>query len=103
MPDSVFSVRIIQSDGDAVVINDAMAVRIVSRYYNLLIMRDYMPIIGEIWGSVVVMGRSSRYVMKDGVAYFVNRNNEFTLIIKEDHGVRSGFLSVDVGGRVNES
>ena len=31
-------------------------IRIISKDYNLLIMKDYMPIIGEIVGSVEING-----------------------------------------------
>ena len=92
MLDNVFSVNIIQSDGNVVIIEEVVAVRIVDRYYNLLIMKDYMPVIGEVRGSVVVMGKNARYAMRNGVAYFINNDNKFTLIIKEDQGRKSGFL-----------
>lgn len=98
MLNDVFLVDIIQSDGNAVTIQDAVAVRIVSRYYNLLIMKDYMPIVGEIDGSVAIIGKTSQYAMKSGLAYFINCNNKFTLIIKEDRGGKSGFVSGTVLG-----
>ena len=34
-------------------------VRILSKKYNLLIMRDYLPIIGEIEGSIEIEGENS--------------------------------------------
>ena len=35
-------------------------IRIISKDYNLLIMKDYMPIIGEIVGSVDINGENTK-------------------------------------------
>ena len=58
-------------------------VRIVSKDYNLLIMKDYLPIIGEIEGSVDIKGDDVEVNLKDIKAFYMNSNNEFNLMIKE--------------------
>lgn len=86
MQDNTFVANIVQTNGILVTLNDVVAVRVISRYYNLLIMKDYMPVIGEVDGALTVVSKTAKYEMPSGVAYFVNQNNEFTLIIKDDHG-----------------
>lgn len=56
-------------------------IRILSEKYNLLIMRDYLPIIGEINGNLEIEGNQSvRFENIKG--YYINKSNEFNLIIK---------------------
>ena len=58
-------------------------IRIISKDYNLLIMKDYLPIIGEIEGSVDIKNDEVNLSFKDIKAFYMNSNNEFNLMIKE--------------------
>ena len=58
-------------------------IRIISKDYNLLIMQDYLPIIGEIEGSVDIKNDEVDLSFKDIKAFYMNSNNEFNLMIKE--------------------
>lgn len=58
-------------------------VRIVSKDYNLLIMKDYLPIIGEIEGNVDIKSDTEEINLKDIKAFYMNSNNEFNLMIRE--------------------
>ena len=58
-------------------------VRIVSKDYNLLIMQDYLPIIGEIEGSIDIKNEEIELSYKDIRAFYMNSNNVFNLMIKE--------------------
>ena len=58
-------------------------VRIISKDYNLLIMRDYLPIIGEIEGSVDIKNDSVNLSFKDIKAFYMNSENVFNLMIIE--------------------
>ena len=58
-------------------------VRIISKDYNLLIMRDYLPIIGEIEGSVDIKNDSVNLSFNDIKAFYMNSENVFNLMIKE--------------------
>ena len=58
-------------------------VRIVSKDYNLLIMKDYLPIIGEIEGNVDIKSDTEEVNLKDIKAFYMNSNNEFNLMIIE--------------------
>lgn len=58
-------------------------VRIISKDYNLLIMKDYLPIIGEIEGSVDIKNDKVDLSFKDIKAFYMNSENTFNLMIKE--------------------
>lgn len=62
---------------------DIKIVRIISKDYNLLIMKDYLPIIGEIEGSVDIKNDSVNMSFKDIKAFYMNSDNIFNLMIKE--------------------
>ena len=58
-------------------------IRIVSKDYNLLIMQDYLPIIGEIEGSIDIKNEEIELNYKDIKAFYMNSDNVFNLMIKE--------------------
>lgn len=59
-------------------------VRIVSKQYNLLIMADYLPIIGEVEGDVFFRTAEKEYQRENLQGYFMHKNNEFSLMLKEE-------------------
>ena len=62
---------------------DIQVIRIVSKDYNLLIMKDYLPIIGEIEGNVDIKSDNEEINLKNIKAFYMNSNNEFNLMIRE--------------------
>lgn len=66
------------------VLEAVKAIRIKSDTYNLLILKDYMPIIGEIRGGFWVETDTDTLALEDIQAYYVNQNNVFEIIIKEE-------------------
>ena len=46
-------------------------------------MKDYMPIIGEIVGSVDITGENVNASYKQIKAFYMNKNNVFNLMIEE--------------------
>lgn len=58
-------------------------IRIISKDYNLLIMKDYLPIIGEIEGSVDIKNDVVNESFKNIKAFYMNSDNVFNLMIKE--------------------
>lgn len=82
MDNKEMKVRVFNLDG-LVEYDNVKVVRIVSKDYNLLIMKDYLPIIGEIDGTVDIKGDNLEVNYKDIRAFYMNSNNEFNLMIKE--------------------
>ena len=58
-------------------------IRIISKDYNLLIMKDYLPIMGEIEGSVDIKNDVVNESFKNIKAFYMNSDNVFNLMIKE--------------------
>ena len=59
------------------------AVKIISNKYNILIMEDYLPVIGEIRGDVSIVFDDSVIEIKKIVGFYKHSHNEFELLIKE--------------------
>ena len=62
---------------------DIKFIRIVSKDYNLLIMKDYMPVYGEIDGTLTINSNDVDLEYNNLKAYYIHRDNEFNLMIKE--------------------
>ncbi len=62
-------------------IEDVSAIRIKSKDYNLLILKDYVAIMGRIDGDFSIEINDSIIEYKNVDAYYVNSNNEFNVII----------------------
>ena len=59
-------------------------IRIVSKKYNLLIMVDYMTIVGELDGEIEIVSDNDVVSMKNINAFYIMKNNVFKLLIRED-------------------
>ncbi len=78
------TVRVISMEDGLREIKDVRMIRIKSREYNLLIMEDYMPVIGEIDGTVTVVSGEGEYRTGPIKGFFSHRKNLFSLMISED-------------------
>ena len=83
MDKSGIKVRIFDIENGLREYKDIKIIRIISKDYKLLIMKDYLPIIGEIEGSVDIKNDEVNLSFKDIKAFYMNSNNEFNLMIKE--------------------
>ena len=64
MDNEGFKVKVFDMKNGLVEYENVKSVRIVSKDYNLLIMKDYMPIIGEINGHVDIIGQDTNISFK---------------------------------------
>lgn len=78
-----FKVRIFDLDKGLTEYEHVKIVRIISKDYNLLIMQDYLPIIGDVEGSVDIKGEDIDIAFPKIRAFYMNSNNVFNLMIKE--------------------
>ena len=63
-------------------------IRIKSEKYTLLIMDDYMPVIGRIDGMVEIVSGEDTRSFQPIHGFYTPRKNTFELLIKEDADVR---------------
>ena len=76
-------VRIFNLESGLIEYDDIKYIRIVSKDYNLLIMKDYLPIIGEIDGSIDIKGEDVDISYSKIKAFYINSKNIFNLMIEE--------------------
>ena len=83
MENSLIKVIILENDNVLInEINDVRIIRIKDKKYNLLIMKDYWPIVGEIDGSISFEGLDNKtYPSIKG--FYALSHNVFHLIIRE--------------------
>ena len=63
-------------------------IRIKSEKYTLLVMDDYMPVIGRIDGMVEIVSGEDTRSFQPIHGFYTHRKNTFELLIKEDADVR---------------
>ncbi|MCI5620132.1 MAG: hypothetical protein MR355_00985 [Lachnospiraceae bacterium] len=58
-------------------------IRVVSEHHTLLIMQNYMPVIGELKGSVELV--FEEYVLRFAglKGFYMHKKNEFNLLVQE--------------------
>lgn len=79
-----FKVRVFDMKNGLVEIENVKSVRITSKDYNLLIMKDYLSILGEIIGSVNIKSNTEDITYDKIKAFYMNSDNVFNLMIKEE-------------------
>ena len=65
------------------IIHQVSLIRVISKEYNLLIMEDYLPVIGEIDGTVTILGEEGEYKLEQVQGFFCHRHKEFSLMLGE--------------------
>lgn len=78
--------RIIDEVHGLIQFDDVSAVRIHSKNYVLLIMRDYSPTLGHVEGNVVILTPEEEITLNKVNGCFKLQGNEFVLIIEETEG-----------------
>lgn len=58
-------------------------IRLISKDYNLLIMKDYLSIIGEVEGSINIKLENDELNYEQVKAFYMNSDNVFNLLIRE--------------------
>ena len=76
-------VRIFDLEKGLIEYEHIKVIRIISKDYNLLIMQDYLPIIGEIEGRIDIKNEEIELNYKEIKAFYMNSGNVFNLMIKE--------------------
>lgn len=83
MSNKEIKVRIFDMEHGLVEYENVKTIKIVSRDYNLLIMKDYLSVIGEIVGSVEIKGEEVDISFNGIKAFYMNSKNVFNLMIEE--------------------
>ena len=73
------AVQLLNIAGDVKLYEDVKFIKIRSQKYNLIIMKDYLPIIGEIQGEIQIGREKEDINMKKVRGYFMHKHNKFNL------------------------
>lgn len=84
MENKGFTVNVFELKSGLTTYENVSYVRITSSDYNLLVMLDYMPIIGEIKGRVDVKTPDGEITFNNILASYMNSKNVFNLMIQGD-------------------
>ncbi len=77
------TVQLLNIAGDVKLYEDVKFIKIKSKKYNLIIMRDYLPIIGEIQGEIQIGREKENIEMKKVRGYFMHKHNKFNLFYSD--------------------
>ena len=80
-----FKVRIFELNHGPREYDEVKLVRITSQDYNLLIMVDYLPLLGEFDGNIDIKGNNVELSYKNIKGFYMNSNNVFNLMINEGY------------------
>lgn len=80
-----FKVRVFELNHGLREYDEIKVVRITSKDYNLLIMVDYLPILGEFDGNIDIKGNDVDLTFKNIRGFYMNSNNVFNLMISEGY------------------
>ena len=74
--------RVIDEEHGLRLLSGVYAVRLQSREYSLLIMEDYMPMLGQIDGTVVFLTEEREVRLEKIQGFYKHQHNEFTLLVE---------------------
>ena len=73
------TVQLLNIAGDVTKYEDVKFIKIRSKKYNLIIMKYYLPIIGEVQGEIQIGREKEDINMKKVRGYFMHKHNKFNL------------------------
>ena len=80
----IIKAKILSMQTGLVEYNDVKFIRIVSDKYNLIILKDYLPIIGEIIGNIEIERMKETVKLEKITGYYVHEHNKFNLFLKDE-------------------
>ena len=83
-PTGSIRARVIDEENGLRLLSGAYAVRLQSREYSLLIMEDYMPLLGPIDGTVVFLTSEREVRLEKIQGFYKHQHNEFTLLVESE-------------------
>lgn len=82
--EALIKVKIFSLSKGLEILEDISVIRIKSKDYNLLIMPDYMPLLGEVDGNIDFEGVNDSLSLSNINGYYMNSGNEFSLLLREE-------------------
>ena len=80
------SVEVVDRKTGVQYFDNVRLVRLKSRDHNLLIMEDYMPVIGEVTGFVELVFENKTVEFNSIHGFYMHKQNKFSLLIENHMG-----------------
>lgn len=77
------SAKVVDRENGMQEFDDIRLIRVVSDNHNVLIMEDYMPVIGEIKGKVEIVTNDKVIPFDPITGFYMHKKNCFYLLIEE--------------------
>lgn len=77
-------VRILSMKNGLLEIEDVQFIRILSKKYNLIILKDYLPVIGEIKGNIEIETIKETIKYENINGYYIHKHNQFNLFLRDE-------------------
>ena len=81
---AAISVKVLSLKKGLIEYNDVQFVRIVNKNNNLIIMKDYLPLIGEVQGKIEIEGLKETIKLQNIVGYYIHKHNQFNLFLRDE-------------------
>ena len=81
------SAEVVDRENGAQSYNNIRMIRIISNDHNLLIMEDYMPVIGEVTGKVELVMDDKIVPFSPIHGFYMHKKNQFSLLIENHEGI----------------
>lgn len=78
------NIKVLSMKKGLVEYNDVQFIRIISKNYNLIIMKDYLPLIGEVQGKIEIEGLKETIKLQNIVGYYIHKHNQFNLFLRDE-------------------
>lgn len=85
--EGIIQVRIFSLKHGLQIYEKILMIHIKSEKYDLLIMEDYLPILGEIDGDIIISLADDEIILTDIKGFFCHEHNSFFLLLKESSNV----------------
>ena len=76
------SAKVVDRETGMTFYDNIRMIRIVSKDHNLLVMEDFMPVIGEIDGTIEIVQDEDIIPFKNIKGFYMHKKNQFYLLIE---------------------
>ena len=78
------NIKVLSMKKGLVEYNDVQFIRIISKDYSLIIMKDYLPLIGEVQGKIEIEGLKETIKLQNIIGYYIHKHNQFNLFLRDE-------------------
>lgn len=81
--DELIKAKIVSMESGLLNYENIEMIRIKSKRHTLLIMKNFMPVIGELEGSVEFVFKEYTLLFENLKGYYMHKKNEFSLLVEK--------------------